>query len=234
MTPRLGIIVFARMSSSRLPGKMLMDLGGRTLLERVIDRARCVHPDVVLATSDRPEDDALEENAEKAAIPVFRGSLDDVMGRAVQAAQHHEFDAFARLCGDRPLFPMDDMKRGLDRMQRSLASGTPADLVTTQVPHPVPAGLTTEILRTEALAQARSSTEAAQDLEHVTTWFYDHPEQCRIVALETNARDLKGCHFSVDRPIDLERIRAVFEQHPHSDLPEHRAAALLRHQESSI
>lgn len=227
MTPRLGIILFARMSSARLPGKMLMGLGGKTLLERVIERARCVHPEVVLATSDRPEDDALAGAAASADVPVFRGRLDDVMGRAVRAATEHGFAAFARLCGDRPLFPMDDMQRGLDRMQQSLACGSPIDLVTTHAPRPAPAGLTTEIIRTEALAEARSRTDDPGDLEHVTPPFYDHPERYRIVHLETDVRDLHALRFSIDRQADLKRIGAVFERWPAPDLSERQAARLL-------
>ncbi|WP_376696632.1 cytidylyltransferase domain-containing protein [Wenzhouxiangella sp. EGI_FJ10305] len=227
MKPRTGIIVFARMSSSRLPGKMLRDLGGRTLLERVIERARCVHPDVVLATSQRPDDDALADAAEKLGVPHFRGSLDDVMGRAVRAAREHGFEAFARLCGDRPLFPLDDMRRGLALMEESMASGQLTDLITTHAPRPVPAGLTTEIIRTEALTDARSQTEDARDLEHVTTYFYDHPERFEIVNLETRMRDFSGLHFSIDQSEDARRIGLVFEKHPEVDLPVELAASVL-------
>jgi spore coat polysaccharide biosynthesis protein SpsF len=227
--PRIGIIVFARMSSSRLPGKMLRDLGGRTLLERVIERARCVHPDVVLATSQRPEDDALADAAESLNAPVSRGSLDDVMGRAVQAATEHGFEAFARLCGDRPLFPLDDMRRGLALMEESLTSDEQIDLITTHAPRPVPAGLTTEIIRTEALADARSRTEDTHELEHVTTCFHDNPERFEVVSLQTRMRDFAGLHFSIDHEDDAQRIGSVLEAHPEVDLPVDLAASVLAH-----
>jgi spore coat polysaccharide biosynthesis protein SpsF len=215
------------MSSSRLPGKMLRDLGGLTLLERVIERARCVHPHVVLATSQRPEDDALADAAEKLGVPHFRGSLDDVMGRAVQAAREHGFDAFARLCGDRPLFPIDDMQRGLDVMTEALMRGEKVDLVTTHAPQPVPAGLTTEILRTDELASARSQTDEARDLEHVTTCFYDHPERFDIVHLQTGMREFAGLHFSIDREEDTQSIGTVFKEYPQVDLAVPLAASIL-------
>jgi len=225
--PRTGIIIFARMSSARLPGKMLRDLGGRTLLERVIERARCVHPNVVLATSQRSDDDALADAAKSLDAPIFRGSLDDVMGRAVQAAQEHGFDAFARLCGDRPLFPIDDMQRGLDVMTEALMRGEEVDLVTTHAPQPVPAGLTTEILRTEALARARSQTDESRDLEHVTTCFYDHPERFDIVHLQTGMREFAGLHFSIDREEDTQRIGTVFKEYPQVNLAVPLAASML-------
>lgn len=215
------------MSSSRMPGKMLRKLGNRTLLERVIERARYAHPDVVLATSQRAEDDALADVAEKLDARVVRGSLDDVMGRAVQATQEHGFDAFARLCGDRPLFPIDDMQRGLGVMTDALRRGENIDLVTTHAPQPVPAGLTTEILRTEALARARSQTDDPRDLEHVTTCFYNHPERFDIVHLQTRMRDFAGLHFSIDRDEDANRIGAVFDEAPEIDLSVERVAQKL-------
>lgn len=234
MKPRLGIIVFARMNSSRLPGKMLMELGGRTLLERVIERARCVHPDVVLATSQQPGDDVLAERASQLEIPVVRGGLDDVMARAVHAAREHELDAFARLCGDRPLFPLDDMRRGLTLMKEAIASGRKIDLVTTHAPRPVPAGLTTEIIRTGALADARLQTDEPRDLEHVTTWFYDHPEHCSIEHLKTRMRDFAGLHFSIDQIEDLQRIGKVFDKQPEIDLTVERAASFLAPVRSNV
>lgn len=227
MKPRIGIIVFARMSSARLPGKMLRELGGRTLLERVIERARCVHPDVVLATSQRRDDDALADAARALGTPVFRGSLDDVMGRGIQAARNHGFDAFARLCGDRPLFPIGDMRRGLALMAEAMTRGDHVDLVTTHAPQPVPAGLTTEVLRTEALARARSQTDEPRDLEHVTTCFYEHAERFNMVHLRTRMRDFAGLHFSIDQEEDAERIGAIFDETPEIDLPVERAAENL-------
>ena len=206
---------------------MLMDLGGRSLLERVIERARCVHPSVVLATSKRSDDDALAEAAEKLDIPTVRGSLDDVMGRAVQAAQEQDFEAFARLCGDRPLFPLDDMRRGLALMEESMHSAQPSDLITTHKPSPVPTGLMTEIIRTEALAAAHSQTEDARDREHVTPFFYDHPERFDIVHLETEMRQFADLHFSIDRAEDVRRIGTVLERNPEIDLPVALAASAL-------
>lgn len=227
MTARIGIIVFARMSSSRLPGKMLHELGSRSLLERVIGRARCVDSKVVLATSRNSEDDALVNEARTIGVAVVRGSLNDVMGRAVQAAGEHDFDAFARLCGDRPLFPIDDMQRGISVMRESIEQGRSADLVSTHTPEPVPAGLTTEIIRTAALADAHANTNDPEEQEHVTTHFYRNRHRFRIVDLATTMRKFHGLHFSIDRPEDAAQINQLFQQHPDIDLPVEQAAASL-------
>lgn len=234
MTPRIGIIVFARMSSSRLPGKMLLELGGKSLLERVIERARCVDSKVVLATSGNVEDDALVNAASAIDVPVVRGSLDDVMGRAVQAAGEHSFDAFARLCGDRPLFPIDDMRRGTSVMLESIEQGRPADLISTHTPEPVPAGLTTEIILTAALARAHANTNVPEEREHVTTHFYRNRHNFRIVDLATTMRKFHGLHFSIDRPEDAALINQVFQQDPDIKLPVERAAAKLAGNEPKI
>ncbi|MGY6587773.1 MAG: cytidylyltransferase domain-containing protein [Wenzhouxiangella sp.] len=217
--PRLGIIIFARMSSSRLPGKMLRPLGPTTLFDRIVERARLLEQELILATSDQTSDDALVQRAGEVDLPVFRGSLRDVLERAVGAARHAGFDAFCRLCGDRPFMPLDDMARGIEIMRDSFTRGNPLDLVTTQLPTPVPKGLCTEIVRTAALAGLGEDSTTAAEREHVTAGFYSAPDKYRIHALETAHREYSALNFSVDEARDLELISQAIEAHPDPGLP---------------
>ena len=219
LEPRMGIIIFARMSSSRLPGKMLLPLGPTTLFDRIIDRARLLDTEMLLATSDQEGDDLLVERANEIDLPVFRGSLDNVLGRAVGAANHAEFDAFCRLCGDRPFMPLDDMARGIEIMRDSFARGNPFDLVTTHLPASAPKGLCTEIVRTTALSDLREKSTTAAEREHVTTGFYSAPDKYRICALETAHRDYSSLNFSVDEAEDLELMSQAIAAHPAPGVP---------------
>jgi spore coat polysaccharide biosynthesis protein SpsF len=225
--PSLGIVIFARMSSSRLPGKMLRPLGPTTLFDRVVERARLLDYELLLATSDQESDDPLVHRASELELSVFRGSLDDVLGRAVGAARHAGFEAFSRLCGDRPLMPLDDMKRGLELMRQSLVQGRPLDLVTTQLPEPAPKGLSTEIIRTGALEQLNAVASRPKEREHVTTGFYSAPSKYRIHALETHHRAFSDLSFAIDEPQDMDVIGRLIEQEPDPGLSVTQAARLI-------
>ena len=226
--PRIGIIIFARMSSSRLPGKMLRPLGPTTLFDRVVERARLLDHDMMLATSDQKSDDPLVARAKELNLPLFRGSLDDVLGRAVATARHAGFDTFCRLCGDRPFLPLPDMQRGIETMLQSLKWGKPLDLVTTHLPAPVPAGLLTEVIRTDSLARIHESATTEEQREHVTTAFYEKPDQFRIHELQTDLRELGTVHLSVDTERDRQLIGEVIHRNPALDFSEREAATSLQ------
>lgn len=208
-SPKLGIIVFARMSSHRLPGKVLMDFGGRPLLAHILARAAALELSLVVATSSGSDDDAVAGLAETCCVPAFRGSLDDVLQRAVDCAGAHGFDAFARLCGDRPYFPQDQMRDALLAMAASFADGTPVDLITNHVPHSPPAGLSTEVVCVAALRRALEGGANAHNREHLTSFLYEHPQSFNIRALAADFEAVRGQRFAVDTASDLERLRAV-------------------------
>src|SRR4051794_13137546 len=109
-------ILQARMSSSRLPGKVLKPLLDQPLLAREIERVRESRrvTRLVVATSDRPSDDAIERLCGEIAVPCFRGSLDDVLDRFYQAARAYTPDGLIRLTGDCPLIDPDVLDRTVD------------------------------------------------------------------------------------------------------------------------
>jgi spore coat polysaccharide biosynthesis protein SpsF len=214
MTPRIGMLLFARMSSRRLPGKMLLPLGPTTLLERVVARARTLAHPIVLATSVDASDDPLCDAASALGVPVFRGSLSDVLGRACAAARSAGFDAFARLCGDRPFLPLDDTRRGMALMQVRLERAEACDLVTNAHTRKVPPGLTMEVVRTEALERAHANATSPDEHEHVTTAFYADGSGYAVEEVPSALQGLARVSLAVDDEADRQRLGRLIEAQP--------------------
>ena len=146
-----------------------------------------------LVTSTDQTDDCLVAAADKLGILAFHGSLNNVLDRACEAAQFAKSDAFARLCGDRPFLPLQDMKRGLLLMQSSLDTHEPYDLITSQLPRPVPPALLTEIIRTDALLGCQQLAVRSDHYEHVTTLIYENLSGYRVYPLRSRLQLIPPC-----------------------------------------
>jgi len=204
----VGAIVFTRMRSTRLPGKALLPIGEQPLLGWVLRRARRAKgvERVVVATSTDPSDDPVETFARETGAPVYRGPLDNVAARALGCAREFGFAAFTRVCGDRLFLEPSHIEAAVARFSEP---GEPIDVVSNTLAGPVPPGLTTEVVRTDALAEALAHTSDPQDLEHVTRYFYAHAERFRIVWGGIVPSALNGLRFVVDTPEDLQRARYI-------------------------
>lgn len=225
MTRRAGILVFSRMSSSRLPGKALRDFGGMPLLAWVFRRARTLPYPVFLATSTDPSDDPLEALAGGEGIEVHRGPLDDVLGRATGAARRFGLDVVARLCGDRPYFDTDEMARAI-----GIALADPTlDLVSNWIPGRTAPGLTTEVIARRALERAAREAARPEEREHLTAWFYAPGRDVRIERIGSPANDLAG-RYAVDTPEDLASLLPISGWTPAVRL----SSVLAGHQPGSI
>ena len=211
----LGTLVFSRIRSQRLPGKALCSVGGMPLLERVLRRARILPWPVFLATTDTPCDDVLVALAAGLGVESYRGSEERVLERAVLAAEAFGLDAFARICGDRPLFPLEGLEVALSTMRDD--PSTP-DLVTNRIPSDVPPGLTTEVIRTSSLRRILDGNASADDQEHLTNHFYRHPHDFRIAPIPPPVGVSVSPGFAVDTEADLTRLSGIFAVAPDLDL----------------
>ena len=220
MSMSIGTLVFSRSESSRLPGKALRHLGGMPLLERVIRRTQLLPWPVFLATTDREADDRLVALAAQLGVPSFRGSAERVLERAVLAAEAFGLDSFVRLCGDRPLFPLDDLRRAVQAMQAATPAGLGEgpDLVTTWSDGRCPRGLMTEIVRTGTLRRILNLDVGAEQQEHLTQYFYQHSGDFHIVNLPTPAATFVCPGFAVDTEADLVNLDRIFTANPALDL----------------
>jgi len=196
---------------------MLAPIGGTSLLGRIVARAGLLGRPVVVATSTEPSDDAVATAAASAGTAVHRGPLDDVLQRGLDAARRMGFDAFARVCGDRPFFPIDDLRIALDLFDRADPDEDMPDLVTNQLDRRVAAGTTTEVIRTGALERAAGLATCAADREHMTRVFYRERGRFDIREIETTMRLPAEASLAVDTEADLERIRAVLRKLPAID-----------------
>lgn len=200
------VVVQARFGSSRLPGKVLRDLGGQPLLARVLARARAIPgaDAVVLATTSDPRDDAVAALGTTLGVDVFRGSEDDVLDRYYQAARRFDGDPVVRVTADCPL--LDPVVAGLV-IADYRAGG--ADYVSNFAPRRYPDGLDTEVFSFAALERAWREARLPSEREHVTPYIWKHPERFRLRGVAA-AEDHSELRWTVDEPRDLEFARVVY------------------------
>jgi spore coat polysaccharide biosynthesis protein SpsF len=204
----LGVLQ-ARMSSTRLPGKVMMDLLGRPMIDRQIERLNRAETldRLVVATSDDVSDDPLADHLRRTGVGVFRGPLHDVLARFVGAAEAFGPAAnVVRLTADCPLTDW----RVLDEVVR-LHLGEGNDYTSNDLRRTFPHGLDVEIMRAAVLATAaREATEPAER-EHVTPFVYNRPDRFRLGRL-TQADDQSAERWTVDTPNDFAFVRRVYER----------------------
>lgn len=204
-------VVQARTGSQRLPGKVLMDLDGRPLIERVLTRAASAASvdEVVLATTDRDEDDALVEIADGLGLRWHRGSEHDVLARFRGAAREAGADAVVRITGDCPLVDPEV----IDAVAGELTSDAVCDLASNVLRRTFPKGLDAEALYADVLERAHRMGTSPEAREHVTWFVYrERPELFVLRSVEHSA-DRSALDWSVDTAEDLEHVRALWARH---------------------
>lgn len=199
-------IIQARMSSSRLPGKMLLPLGSGTVLEHTIHQVRKAKSmgKIVLATTNRPDDDGIVELCKKIDIPVFRGSLEDVLDRYYQAARQAGAEHICRITGDCPLIDPTIIDRVADEYERSKCGY----ISTGRVESTFPDGMDTEIFSFAALERAWNEAKLPSEREHVTPYIWKHPNLFKISEFK-NDRDLSKVRLTIDEPVDYEVLKNI-------------------------
>ncbi len=183
---RATAILQARMGSTRLPGKVLMDIAGRTMLARCVERTRLVPgiQEVVVATTEDPRDSAVAEEAARLGVPVFRGSEQDVLDRYHRAAEAFGADPVVRVTSDSPL--LDPEVGGI--VLKAYEAEAP-DYASNTVQRTYPLGLNLEAIRSAALNRAWREARRPYERVHVTPYIYQHPELFRLVHVR-GERDL--------------------------------------------
>jgi spore coat polysaccharide biosynthesis protein SpsF len=211
MTGTLAIIQ-ARMSSSRLPGKVLMDIGGQPMLMRVIERvnqAKLINRILVATTSD-PTDDTLNQWCENNQVDCFRGSMQDVLDRFYQAARTKNADRVVRITADCPVIdPYLIDSTILACIEQN------ADFAATRLPPPFhrtyPIGLDVEVSTFAALERAWQEAKTTPEREHVFPYLYDQQGRFKIHILN-HEPDYGSSRWTVDTAEDLELIRKIYQR----------------------
>lgn len=212
MRPRVVAVVEARTGSRRLPGKVLADLAGRPLVARVIERAGLAEEvdEVVLATSDRPDDAPLAEIAEELGVSCHRGSESDVLRRVREAAESVGAGIVVRVTGDCPLLDprvVDQVVAGL------LEDAGDCDYASNILRRTFPRGLDAEAMYADVLARMDRLGSSPEAREYVTWFCYrERPDLFLLRSIETDG-DWSHLDWSVDEAKDLELVRLLYERH---------------------
>ncbi len=204
-------IIQARLGSTRLPGKVLLDLAGEPMLARVVHRVRRARrvAEVVIATTTEPRDDALERLCTERRWLCFRGSETDVLDRYYQAALAHHAEVVVRITSDCPFIDpavIDSALAGLDLQQSAYASNT--------LRRTYPRGLDVEACTFAALETAHREDRNPAWREHVTQFIVRHPERFGLTNLAHDT-DHSALRWTVDTPEDFafaEKVYAHFRR----------------------
>jgi spore coat polysaccharide biosynthesis protein SpsF len=211
---KIVAIIQARMGSTRLPGKVLKDLAGDTVLARVVSRTRRAKlvQQVVVATSDLPADDAIAQECNRLSVACFRGDEADVLDRYFRAAQQFSADGIVRITSDCPLIDPEL----IDATVQAFLEGR-ADYCTNALVVRYPRGLDVEVFTFEALARAEDCAKEAYQRTHVTPYFYENPGLFNIASLTADA-DYSDLRWTLDTIEDLEMLREIYDRLEGRDL----------------
>jgi spore coat polysaccharide biosynthesis protein SpsF len=205
----VAIIVQARMSSTRLPGKIIMPIMGRPVLEYQLDRLRRVRTasEIVVATTTNPADQAIVELASRQGFKYFRGSETDVLSRFYYAAKYLGASVVVRCNSDCPLIDPDVVDQIITAYQEQRSN---YDYVSNILQPTYPTGMHTEVFPIEVLEKVFISATDPVDREHVTPYIYHRPNIFRLknIALD---HDISPHRWTLDYPEDFDFITRVYE-----------------------
>jgi Spore coat polysaccharide biosynthesis protein F, CMP-KDO synthetase homolog len=201
----------ARMSSSRLPGKVLADIEGAPSLSRLVQRLRrATQIDaIVLSTSDSPSDDILAEWAKNEKLPCFRGNEANVLARVIGTHQMMGSDIVVKVCGDTPL--LDPIV--IDQAITTFLNNKSIDVVTTTQKRFFPDGVDAEVFSLSLLSEVAEKINDPLVHEHVSLYFYNPDNGYAVFDLVTpDTLFAPNLRLVLDYTEDLEMIRAVFSK----------------------
>jgi spore coat polysaccharide biosynthesis protein SpsF len=208
--PRVIASIEARMGSSRLPGKVLADIAGEPALTRLVRRLRLAKglDGIVLATTTEPADDVLEEWAGRQTVAVHRGSESDVLGRVVAAQESMGSDVVVEITGDNVLGDPELIDLAVETFLKN-----DCDVVTNSVHHSYPNGMEVQVFTLDVLADVARRVDDPVVREHVSLYFYEHPDLYRIVHLLSPRRWARPDYRLVlDYPEDLVLMNEVYRR----------------------
>jgi spore coat polysaccharide biosynthesis protein SpsF len=201
----VGAIIQARMTSKRLPGKVLNNVQEKPLLQYLIERlSRAKYlTNIVVATSDDQSDTPVIEFCSQIGMPCFRGLLTNVANRFYQVINSYHFDAFIRVSGDSPFLDQRLIDTGIELF---LSQGF--DIVTNVLRRTYPKGQSVEILQSDIFFEGFKKMKDERDLEHVTSYFYRNKDNYRIYNFESG-ENLGNIQLSVDTQEDIDRCEKI-------------------------
>jgi spore coat polysaccharide biosynthesis protein SpsF len=203
---RIGIIIQARTDSSRFPKKVLTKIEGKPLLWYVLQRAKKIGYEVIVATTKRTKDDIIVTIAKKSNVKVYRGKTKNVLDRYIQAATENQIDTIVRITSDCPLIDPSESKKVIQKFLKGNF-----DYVATDEKS-YPKGLDTECFDLETLKRVVKSTNEKLDKEHVTQYIYNNPKKFKIGFLINKKSIPTTMRWVVDYKEDLIFIKKIYSR----------------------
>jgi len=208
-------IIEARMGSSRLPGKTLSDIFGKTLLERVIDRVRLSErvSKLVVATSVDRSDDAIEEACRLMGVACYRGSQDDVLGRVYEAAVQYNGDIILQCGADNPFYDPKIIDNLIDTLMIGGYAYAANDMVLS-----FPEGIDAHVIRFDALKASAEEALLPSEREDTPRFIWNHPDRFPIynlIAAPESKYNRPEIRLTVDYKEDIELARSIYSSLPH-------------------
>ncbi len=211
MADKVVIVVQARMSSSRLPGKVMLPVLGKSILSRMIDRLLMIShkAQIIIATSDERKDNIIEQEALQMNIPCYRGSLHNLLDRHYRAAKQLNADIVLKIPSDCPLI---DPRIIDDVLDFYFTRRGKYDYVSNLHPATFPDGNDVEIITMDCLEKTWKEAKRILELEHTTPYIWDNPGKFNIgnVVLDTGEDYSMTHRFTIDYEADYQFITRVF------------------------
>lgn len=229
MNKDLGIIIQARIGSSRLPGKILKELNGKPLLWHVVERCKSSKSvnKVVVATTTEKDDDLIEKMCRDYNIPFFRGDQNNVLSRYYGAAKKFKFKTIGRITSDCPLIDPAAINKCFSDFKKQNC-----DYISNVVPgkRTYPIGLSVEIFSLQALKKAFKEASLGYEKEHVTPYIWENKgKKFKLGRIVTAPASLiRNYRLTVDYPEDFRLINTIYSKFPnHKIIPIRKAIKFL-------
>lgn len=208
--PKIVASIEARMNSSRFPGKVLADIQGQPALSRLLQRLRRSQylDGIILATTISPQDDILEVWAKGENLPIYRGSEEDVLGRVLEAHRQMHSDIIVEITGDCILIDPEIVDLGIKTYLDK-----DCDVVSNTWEVSYPMGIDVQVFSFQALEWVAKTIEDPAVREHVSLYFYEHPEIYRMIHLQApESRRAPDYRLMLDYPEDLQLINQIYQR----------------------
>ncbi len=202
---RTVILIQARFSSTRLPGKVLFPICETTLLGLLLNNLSSTKIPIYVLTSDSTSDDPVAEYCTQNHISYFRGPLEDVSSRFANFLKLHDYDYFIRISADSPLMDPEIVQTAID-----VSHSGQFDLITNVLKRTFPKGQSVEMVNTRKFLSLQSKINTPELQEHVTKIFYETPDHFNIKNFESGA-DYGHIQLSVDTPVDFIKIEKMLQ-----------------------
>lgn len=207
------VIIQARMGSTRLPGKVMLEIKGKTVLTHVVERVKyCKNiDDIVVATSLNKNDDLIVKECVSIGVNHFRGSEQDVLSRYYHAARKNNADLVIRITADCPLIDYTIIDNMIEKfLEKDIHNNVDYMSNFDVIENTFPRGMDVEIIKANALEKTYQKAKEHYEREHVTPYIYNNPDKFNLLGYSNNV-DLSKYRFTLDTREDLQLIKIIYD-----------------------